>query len=82
MMVRWCPCDEWTVGDTLLFAVTVAGISVTGQTLSAVTSESGNLVGDVADGLMGMAFPALSNLEAVRDSLMPAARVHGVLTSA
>ena len=46
--------------------MTVAGISVTGQTLSAVTSESGNLVGDVADGLMGMAFPALSDLDAVR----------------
>ncbi|EPT04076.1 hypothetical protein FOMPIDRAFT_1022155 [Fomitopsis schrenkii] len=44
--------------------VTVAGISVTDQTLSAVTSESGDLVGDVADGLMGMAFPALSNLDA------------------
>ncbi|KZT71389.1 acid protease [Daedalea quercina L-15889] len=44
--------------------VTVAGISVTDQTFSAVTSESGNLVGDAADGLMGMAFPALSQLDA------------------
>ncbi|KAH9930624.1 aspartic peptidase domain-containing protein [Fomitopsis serialis] len=44
--------------------VSVAGVAVTSQTLSAVTSESGNLVGDVADGLMGMAFPALSQLEA------------------
>ena len=52
----------------MLLAVTVAGVSVTGQTLSAVTSESGNLVGDVADGLMGMAFPALSDLNAVRGS--------------
>ncbi|KAH9833019.1 aspartic peptidase domain-containing protein [Rhodofomes roseus] len=44
--------------------VSVAGVAVTGQTLSAVTSESGDLVGDAADGLMGMAFPALSNLDA------------------
>ncbi|KAI0724993.1 aspartic peptidase domain-containing protein [Fomitopsis betulina] len=44
--------------------VTVAGISVTDQTLSAVSSESGDLVGGPSDGLMGMAFPALSNLDA------------------
>ncbi|EPT04072.1 hypothetical protein FOMPIDRAFT_1046540 [Fomitopsis schrenkii] len=44
--------------------VSVAGISVTSQYLSAVTSESGNLVGGPADGLMGMAFPALSQLDA------------------
>jgi len=44
--------------------VNVAGVAVTSQTLSAVTSESGNLVGGPADGLMGMAFPALSNLDA------------------
>ncbi|PCH37777.1 acid protease [Wolfiporia cocos MD-104 SS10] len=44
--------------------VSVAGISVTGQYLSAVDSESGDLVGDVADGLMGMGWPALSQLDA------------------
>lgn len=44
--------------------VSVAGVSVTGQTFSAVTSESGNLVGAPSDGLMGMAWPALSELNA------------------
>jgi len=44
--------------------VSVAGISVTSQTLSAVTSESGDLVGGPSDGLMGMGWPALSNLNA------------------
>ncbi|KAF9808862.1 hypothetical protein IEO21_07727 [Rhodonia placenta] len=44
--------------------VSVAGVSVTGQTFSAVTSESGNLVGSPSDGLMGMAWPALSKLDA------------------
>ncbi|OSX65551.1 hypothetical protein POSPLADRAFT_1054288 [Postia placenta MAD-698-R-SB12] len=42
----------------------VAGVSVTGQTFSAVTSESGDLVGGPFDGLMGMAWPALSELNA------------------
>ncbi|CCM02235.1 uncharacterized protein FIBRA_04315 [Fibroporia radiculosa] len=44
--------------------VSVAGISVTGQYLSGVTSETGNLVGSPSDGLMGMAWPALSQLDA------------------
>ncbi|PCH39030.1 acid protease [Wolfiporia cocos MD-104 SS10] len=43
-------------------SVSVAGVSVTGQYLSAVTSESGDLVGGPNDGLMGMAFPAISQL--------------------
>ncbi|KZT69780.1 acid protease [Daedalea quercina L-15889] len=45
--------------------VSVAGVSVTGQYLSAVTSESGDLVGGPNDGLMGMAFPAISQLNSV-----------------
>lgn len=44
--------------------VSVAAVKVTGQTLSAVTSESGDLVGDAADGLLGMGFPAISSLNA------------------
>ncbi|KAH9928187.1 aspartic peptidase domain-containing protein [Fomitopsis serialis] len=43
--------------------VSVSGVSVTGQYLSAVNSESGNLVGGPNDGLMGMAFPTISQLK-------------------
>lgn len=59
-------CVVRAVVDMSFPIVTVAGISVTDQTLSAVSSESGDLVGGPSDGLMGMAFPALSNLDAVR----------------
>lgn len=47
---------------------------MTGQTLSAVTSESGDLVGDAADGLLGMGFPAISSLNAVRILVSPPLR--------
>ncbi|KAI0722417.1 aspartic peptidase domain-containing protein [Fomitopsis betulina] len=45
-------------------SVTVAGVSVTNQTLSAVTYESGDLVDDLTNGLMGLAFPSISQLNA------------------
>lgn len=49
-------------GPIFTDTVSVSGVTVTGQYLSAVTSESGNLVGGPNDGLMGMAFPAISQL--------------------
>ncbi|OCH83935.1 acid protease [Obba rivulosa] len=42
--------------------VTMAGVEATGQYLSAVTSESSEFSEDPADGLIGLAFPAISNL--------------------
>ncbi|KAI0650082.1 acid protease [Trametes meyenii] len=42
--------------------VTVGGIKATGQYLAAVTTESSEFEEDPINGLMGMAFPALSNL--------------------
>ncbi|RPD62690.1 acid protease [Lentinus tigrinus ALCF2SS1-7] len=42
--------------------VTVGGVSVTGQYLAAVTKESSEFVSDPADGLLGLALPAISNL--------------------
>ena len=49
--------------------VTVGGVSVTGQYLAAVTRESSEFVSDPADGLLGLAFPAISNLGQVLYSL-------------
>ncbi|PCH42453.1 acid protease [Wolfiporia cocos MD-104 SS10] len=45
-------------------SVDVAGITIQDQTFSAVTSETGNLVGGPNDGLMGLALPNLSQLDA------------------
>ncbi|KDQ54107.1 hypothetical protein JAAARDRAFT_209569 [Jaapia argillacea MUCL 33604] len=42
--------------------VSVAGVSVTGQYFSAVTTLSSDFAGDPADGILGMAYPAISNL--------------------
>ena len=44
------------------FAVTVGGVTVTGQYLAAVTEESDEFQSDPSDGLLGLAFPAISNL--------------------
>ncbi|GBE83034.1 Aspartic protease [Sparassis crispa] len=44
--------------------VTLSGVTVTGQALSAVTSESSEFQTDPADGLMGFAFPSISQLQA------------------
>ncbi|KAI0953545.1 hypothetical protein AcW1_007736 [Taiwanofungus camphoratus] len=52
-----------TSGPIYTDTVSVAGVTVTGQYLSAVDSESGVLSGSPSDGLMGMAFPALSQLQ-------------------
>ncbi|KIY45392.1 acid protease [Fistulina hepatica ATCC 64428] len=45
-------------------AVHIAGINVTKQTFSAVTQLSSSFADDPIDGLLGMAFPAISNLRA------------------
>ncbi|KAH8101206.1 acid protease [Cristinia sonorae] len=44
-------------------SVTVAGIEVTGQVFSAVTKLSSLFTNDPADGLLGLAFPSISNLK-------------------
>lgn len=46
--------------------MTVGGVKVTNQYFAAVTQESSQFAQDPADGLMGLAFPALSNLNHVR----------------
>ena len=43
--------------------MTVGGVSVTGQYLAAVTEESDEFQKDPSDGLLGLAFPAISNLK-------------------
>ncbi|GBE83078.1 Aspartic protease [Sparassis crispa] len=43
--------------------VSLSGVTVTGQALSAVTSESGEFQSDPADGLMGLAFQSISQLQ-------------------
>ncbi|OBZ78061.1 Aspartic protease [Grifola frondosa] len=49
-------------GSVYTDTVTVAGIKATGQYLSGVTKESSSFASDPADGLLGLAFPAISNL--------------------
>lgn len=53
----------------LVSSVSVAGVKVTGQYLSAVTSESGDISGGPSDGLMGLGWPAISQLNHVRQFL-------------
>ncbi|KAI1794916.1 protease [Ganoderma leucocontextum] len=48
--------------DTGKSHLTVGGVSVTGQYLAAVTTESSEFQSDPSDGLLGLAFPAISNL--------------------
>ncbi|KAI1791329.1 protease [Ganoderma leucocontextum] len=43
--------------------VTVGGVQATGQYLAAVTKESSEFQSDPSDGLLGLAFPAISNLK-------------------
>ena len=43
--------------------VTVGGVTATGQYLAAVTKESSEFQSDPSDGLLGLAFPAISNLK-------------------
>ncbi|KAF7341735.1 Acid protease [Mycena sanguinolenta] len=55
--------DGLTVsGPTYTDDVTVAGIEVTKQWFSAVTTISDNFASDPADGILGLAFPAISQL--------------------
>ncbi|KAF7341606.1 Acid protease [Mycena sanguinolenta] len=49
-------------GPTYTDAVTIAGIQVTKQWFSAVTTMSDNYATDPADGVLGLAFPAVSEL--------------------
>ncbi|KAI0676926.1 acid protease [Trametes maxima] len=49
-------------GPIFTDTVAVGGIKATGQYLAAVTTESSEFEEGTIDGLMGMAFPALSNL--------------------
>ncbi|RPD62876.1 protease [Lentinus tigrinus ALCF2SS1-6] len=42
--------------------VTVGGVTVTGQSLSAVTNESSQFLQEPFDGILGLAWPAISNL--------------------
>ncbi|KAF7341718.1 Acid protease [Mycena sanguinolenta] len=49
-------------GPTYTDDVTIAGIQVTKQWFSAVTSMSDNFATDPADGILGLAFPAISVL--------------------
>ena len=43
--------------------MTVGGVTVTGQYLAAVSEESDEFQKDPSDGLLGLAFPAISNLK-------------------
>ncbi|KAI0356590.1 protease [Trametes cingulata] len=49
-------------GPIFTDTVTVGGKNVTGQYFSAVMSESSEFTSDPVDGLLGLAFPAISNL--------------------
>ncbi|KAJ3748858.1 acid protease [Lentinula detonsa] len=51
-------------GPVFSDTVTVAGIQVSKQTFSAVTTLSSTFASDPIDGILGLAFPALSNLKA------------------
>ncbi|KAI0771237.1 acid protease [Trametes elegans] len=49
-------------GSPYTDTVTVGGVTATNQFLAAVTEESSEFQQDPADGLLGLAFPAISNL--------------------
>ncbi|KAJ7631160.1 acid protease [Roridomyces roridus] len=55
--------DGSTVSGTVYTdTVTVAGVKATTQTFSAVTTLSSDFTGNPADGILGLAFPSISNL--------------------
>ncbi|KAJ7641909.1 acid protease [Roridomyces roridus] len=57
--------DESTVsGPIYTDTVTVAGVTAKTQYFSPVTSLSSSFAGDPTDGILGLAFPAISNLNA------------------
>ena len=47
------------------FAVTVAGLTATNQYFSPVTTLSDSFKDDPIDGILGLAYPAISNLHQV-----------------
>ncbi|RPD78649.1 acid protease [Lentinus tigrinus ALCF2SS1-7] len=51
-------------GPVYTDTVTVAGVSVTKQSFSPVTTLSSSFNGDPIDGILGLAYPAISNLNA------------------
>ncbi|KAF8509471.1 acid protease [Hysterangium stoloniferum] len=51
-------------GDGSEVTVTVAGVKATGQTFSPITSLSNSFRDDPIDGILGLAFPVMSNLNA------------------
>lgn len=52
--------------EILLYPVTVAGVKATNQYLAGVTTLSAEFAIDPIDGILGMAYPAISNLKEVR----------------
>ncbi|KAJ7724938.1 acid protease [Mycena maculata] len=55
--------DDSTVsGPVYTDTVSVAGVTVTGQYFSPATKITGNLADSPEDGILGLAFPAISNL--------------------
>lgn len=59
--------DSSTVsGPEYTDTVTVAGVSATNQYFSPVTTLSSSFVHDIIDGILGLAYPAISNLGQVR----------------
>lgn len=53
----------------VLSVVTVAGLTAKNQYFSPVTTLSSSFSGDPIDGILGLAYPAISNLDEVRASL-------------
>ena len=50
--------------------MSIAGVVVKNQIFSAVTQESAEFVDDPTDGILGLAFPDISNLQQVRHSCL------------
>jgi cathepsin D len=72
--------DNSTVsGPVYEDTVTVAGVTVTGQAFSPVTTLSSSFGDDPADGILGLAFPAISNLQ--KDPFFVNANSQGVVAS-
>ena len=62
--------------------MSVAGVKVTKQYMSAVTTLSSSFSDDPIDGILGLAYPAISNLGEVRLSLISASPLAYVPASA
>ncbi|KIK55986.1 hypothetical protein GYMLUDRAFT_248204 [Collybiopsis luxurians FD-317 M1] len=66
-------------GPVYTDTVSVAGVTVTGQTFSPVTTLSSSFADDPIDGILGLAFPAISNLNA--DPFFVTANSQGAVSS-